>query len=102
MPEKRWIFRGVPRFFLGLIVCSKGTVSEKAMALFHLFSYAGPEPKPGDVGNAMGIFVRETLGKVKCMIRPQMGKMKPVPFFHSSISASHISAQMRKMGKNRS
>ena len=36
-----------PRFFLGLIVCSKGTVSEKAMALFHLFSYAGPEPKPG-------------------------------------------------------
>ncbi|CAK9089471.1 unnamed protein product [Durusdinium trenchii] len=31
-------------FFLGLICCSKGTVSEKAMALFHLFGYIGPEP----------------------------------------------------------
>jgi hypothetical protein len=30
-------------FFIALICCSKGTVGEKAMALFHLYAFASPE-----------------------------------------------------------
>lgn len=53
-------------FFLGLIVSSKGTVSEKAMALFHLFSYAGPEPNlqhMNPISHATHIIIERNEGK---------------------------------------
>lgn len=54
------------RFFLGLICASKGTVSEKAMALFHLFSYVGPEPNLehiNPISHATHIIIERNEGK---------------------------------------
>jgi len=53
-------------FFLGLICASKGTVSEKAMALFHLFSYVGPEPNLehiNPISHATHIIIERNEGK---------------------------------------
>lgn len=53
-------------FFIGLICCSKGTVSEKAMALFHLYSFVGPEPQVPHVkpiSHATGIIIERNEGK---------------------------------------
>ncbi|CAE7403436.1 fadB [Symbiodinium sp. KB8] len=53
-------------FFMGLICCSKGTVSDKAIALFHLYAFHGQElkvPHINPISRATGIIIERNEGK---------------------------------------
>eukprot|EP00931_Biecheleriopsis_adriatica_P059754 TRINITY_DN35814_c0_g1_i1.p1 TRINITY_DN35814_c0_g1~~TRINITY_DN35814_c0_g1_i1.p1 ORF type:complete len:3403 (-),score=723.69 TRINITY_DN35814_c0_g1_i1:308-10516(-) len=53
-------------FFIALICCSKGTVSEKAIALFHLYAYPGPDigvPHINPVSHAAGTIIERNEGR---------------------------------------